>query len=253
MARINLVRAGRRVGKLLVLRRAGTNKRGRLWLCICDCGRKKLINTNSLRVVKSCGCMYRGGRFQSLVGKRFGRLFVMRDSGKRQPDSGARLWLCRCDCGRDKLVASCDLTKTNGTQSCGCLFLEHCATIRRTHGARSMDVPPGVKRAYSSWSNMRTRCLNPNSINWKDYGGAGITVHKAWLGPNGFRAFLADMGQRPEGTTLDRRNAFEGYNPENCRWADAETQANNQRRFYVDGKPPELPARSVAQMEAEGW
>jgi len=72
MARINFIRAGRRVGRLLVLRRAGSNKRGRLWLCICDCGRKKLINTNSLHNVKSCGCLYRGGRFPSFVGRRFG-------------------------------------------------------------------------------------------------------------------------------------------------------------------------------------
>jgi hypothetical protein len=90
---------------------------------------------------------------------------------------------------------------------------------------------------------MKTRCTNPNSINWKDYGGAGVTVHKQWLGPNGFRAFLADMGERPEGKTLDRRNAFEGYNPTNCRWANAATQARNQRRFYVDGCPPvEVPS-----------
>src|SRR5579864_5055274 len=100
------------------------------------------------------------------------------------------------------------------------MFRERAKEFHRTHGARSMDVPLGVKRAYSSWSNMKTRCTNPNSINWKDYGGAGVTVCKEWLGPNGFRAFLAAMGQRPEGTTLDRRNAFENYSPENCRWAD---------------------------------
>lgn len=61
------------------------------------------------------------------------------------------------------------------------------------------------------------------------------------------------MGQRPEGTTLDRRNAFEGYNPKNCRWANREVQALNQRRFYIDGRPPEVLMRTVAEMEAEGW
>jgi len=122
------------------------------------------------------------------------------------------------------------------------MFAERVENLHRSHGARSMHVSPGVKRAYSSWSNMKTRCLNPNFAEWNCYGGAGVTVCKEWLGPNGFRAFLADMGQRPEGTTLDRRNAFEGYNPENCRWATPEVQAKNQRRFYVDGKAPDVPS-----------
>ena len=116
-----------------------------------------------------------------------------------------------------------------------------------------MDVPPGVRRAYSSWQNMKTRCLNPRAINFSDYGGAGITITKRWLGENGFRAFLSDMGQRPKGTTLDRKDAFGNYEPSNCVWSDAETQARNQRRFYVDGKSPVDFSQRAAQMEAEGW
>jgi hypothetical protein len=254
LARIYLKLEGRRVGNLQVLRRAGSHptRRGRLWLCLCDCGRNKLYETAALRRVQSCGCLHRT-RFRDLSGQRIGRLLVIRDSGKRHKKSGAKLWQCRCDCGRTKLIETSCLTRKEGTLSCGCLFVERLAQLNRTHGARSIGVPPGVKRAYSSWANMKTRCTNPNFREWEHYGGAGVTVCKRWLGPNGFRAFLADMGQRPEGTTLDRQNAFEGYSPENCRWATAKVQSQNQRRFYVDGQAPEALMRSVEQMEAEGW
>jgi len=100
---------------------------------------------------------------------------------------------------------------------------------------------------------MRTRCTNPKFAEWNCYGGAGITVCKAWLGPNGFRAFLADMGQRPEGTTLDRRNAFGNYEPSNCVWSDAETQARNQRRYYVEGKPPAVPSGCEPIAQGAEW
>jgi hypothetical protein len=254
LARIYLKLEGRRVGNLQILRRAGTHptRRTRLWLCLCDCGRKKLYETSALKYVKSCGCLNRT-RHGDLTGQRIGQLLVVRDSGRRHKQSGAKLWECKCDCGKTKLIETSCLKRKRGSLSCGCVFLARSAQLNRSHGARSLGAPPGVRRAYSSWSNMCTRCTNSNFKNWDCYGGAGVTVCKRWLGPNGFRAFLADMGQRPEGTTLDRRNAFEGYNPKNCRWANREVQALNQRRFYIDGRPPEVLMRTVAEMEAEGW
>jgi hypothetical protein len=102
------------------------------------------------------------------------------------------------------------------------------STTRRKHGhAANGRFSP----TYESWCAMRQRCTNPNSIGWKDYGGRGITICARWLEqPHGFENFLADMGERPEGHTLDRRDVDANYEPVNCRWATLSEQQSNQRR-----------------------
>jgi len=77
---------------------------------------------------------------------------------------------------------------------------------------------------------MHNRCRNPNSVDYPDYGGRGIAVCDKWLS---FTAFLADMGARPQGTTIDRVNPDGNYEPENCRWTDARIQAANKRASRV--------------------
>ena len=79
---------------------------------------------------------------------------------------------------------------------------------------------------YQTWTTMWTRCTNPKRASWKDYGGRGITVCEEW---KSFENFLADMGERPQGYTLDRRDNDSGYYPENCRWATADEQRGNTR------------------------
>lgn len=151
-------------------------------------------------------------------GERIGRLTVV----AYEPES--RGYLCRCDCGKDTVVQTTSLTRGT-TQSCGCLARD-VARERRTHGhSRARGGRPS--HTYKTWQAMRQRCTNPQSAKWDQYGGRGIEVCGRW---QTFENFLADMGERPEGMTLDRIDGDGNYEPRNCRWADAATQSNNRTK-----------------------
>lgn len=97
---------------------------------------------------------------------------------------------------------------------------------RATHGhTRGLAGTKRGSPTYLSWLAMRARCLNPNSSKYPRYGGRGIKVYAQWR--ESFENFLADMGERPPGTTLDRRENDGDYEPGNCRLATSEVQAEN--------------------------
>jgi hypothetical protein len=92
---------------------------------------------------------------------------------------------------------------------------------------------------YHVWQSMKNRCQNPHNPQWKDYGGRGITVCEEWRGPNGFKRFLLDLGERPHGYQLDRVDVNGNYTPKNCRWASRKTQQRNRRdtsKVFVEGQ-----------------
>lgn len=87
--------------------------------------------------------------------------------------------------------------------------------MAKKHGHTSGS---GVKsRTYNSWNSMKYRCVNPRGPMFRYFGGRGIKVCDRWL--HSFENFLADMGLKPKGTKLDRRDKDDDYEPDNCRWA----------------------------------
>lgn len=169
----------------------------------------------------------------------YGRLTILSISGR---DANGRILVnCRCVCGTEKTVRLKDL-KSGNTTSCGCWRKEIAAAQskrRQVHGCATRDKHVS---AYRSWESMRSRCLNPNDSSYVRYGKRGITICPEW---ESFTQFLADMGERPPGTTLDRKRNNEGYYPDNCRWATPVEQGENRRSskfFTYNGKTQTISA-----------
>jgi hypothetical protein len=162
-------------------------------------------------------------KLQDLAGERFGRWIVLRWAGKDKHRNA--LWLCRCDCGKERVVTSNSL-RTGHTKSCGCLSREIAAQRQHKHGhARRNETPE-----YRTWKAMLTRCCNPHAPNYPDYGGRGITVCDRCR--DSFGSFLEDMGEKPEPKhlySIDRINNEAHYEPGNCRWATWSEQMRNRR------------------------
>lgn len=150
-----------------------------------------------------------------LYGQRFGKLLVLNFAFTKY---GKAYWRCQCDCGHQTACSSNNL-RSGGSKACG-----KCAHKRHGHTWEGGRTP-----TYSSWIAMITRCHGTGipAQAKRLYQDRGITVCKRW---RKFENFLADMGERPKGKSIDRLNGNKGYFLANCRWATQSEQTRNTTR-----------------------
>ncbi len=160
----------------------------------------------------------------NLKGQRFGKLVAV-EYIKGVPPKYKASWRCICDCGGEKITRAENLRRGKSTH-CGCD--SHAIRVAQVtkHGHSAASNEGRASPTYRAWHAMRQRCGSENHRAYPDYGGRGISVCDRW---SDFRNFLADMGERPEGKTLDRINVNGNYEPSNCRWATQAEQAANKR------------------------
>lgn len=204
------------------------------YTCLCECGMPTLARRDALRLGTkiSCGCINRLRKhpYDHLDGTYLGNFRVLHVDGVKG--------LMECYCGRVQGFYIRQIL--NGTKkSCGCANKNTLLWSDNKCQRHGMEGTP----EYNTWLQMRYRCTNKNNSRYSQYGGRGITVCDRWM--HDFSAFYQDMGPRPKDHSIDRIDNNGDYSPENCRWADVETQMGNRQntiRVNIDGEVKSLRA-----------
>ena len=220
---------GKKFSRLTVLSRIKKpGDKRTFWLCLCDCGNEVVVRADRLTsgTTKSCRCLndenaanLGKNNFIDLSGRRYGRLLVIAQSEKTH--YGNYMWLCKCDCGNEKVVAGNSLCSGN-TKSCGCLRKENTTQMKTSHNLSKT-------RIYSIWGKMVRRCTNAKDRNYLNYGGRGISICDDWrFNFVSFYDWSMNNGYRDD-LSIDRINNDGNYEPDNCRWTTMLVQENNRR------------------------
>lgn len=176
-----------------------------------------------------------------MTGQRIGRWVVVKKKTKIVKRTA---WLCRCDCGKERLIAGGAL-RGGLSLSCGCLNRMVAAYTLRTHGMTDHPV-------YKIWKDLRTRCENPKFKQFADYGGRGISTCERW---KTFANFFADMGPSyRKGLSLERKNNDGNYEPDNCCWITRGMQSRNRRNsIFLDTPWGRLTIAETAKEVGISW
>jgi GIY-YIG catalytic domain len=156
-------------------------------------------------------------RYLDRRGQKFGRLSPLEVVGHNPVR-----WRCLCDCGQEVTVLSMSLG-VGKTKSCGCLSRQLAAARTRSRAVHGQ----WQTSEYHTWVEMKAKCYNTTHLRYSKFGARGIGVCERWR--ESFPSFLADMGQRPEGYVLVRKNVTKDFSPENCEWV---TKSQRTRRMY---------------------
>lgn len=166
----------------------------------------------------------RGRQAQDLTGQQFGSLTVI----ERADNRGQKVyWRCQC-AETDRTVEVQAGNLKSGSVRSGRTCAEAASLTHSTHRHKTSAGPSPT---YRSWEAMKQRCTNPSNNRWAYYGERGVEICQRWLWS--FENFLEDLGERPEGTTLDRLDVNGNYEPGNVRWATPKQQRANRRDAII--------------------
>lgn len=177
-----------------------------------------------MQIMLSCDML--PNKVKDLAGQQFGYLVAQEFVGLRtrgRSSTRRAYWRCECRCGATVERPSVDLIHGN-TKSCGCGKAEMIRERVTRHG-HSAGGP--ASKTYTVWVGMKGRCSRAKNNRYAQYGGRGISVCERW---QTFANFLADMGERPDGYSLERLDVNGNYEPSNCAWIPLRLQGRNTTR-----------------------
>lgn len=194
--------------------RPSKSPRAGMFKCVCGDDVKRPLGEVYQGSITSCGCMKGKANILDITGEKFNRLTALKSTGVIK--NGGYIWTCQCDCGTIKDIPIAALN-SGQVKSCGC--------AKATHG---MTKSP----AWRSWDSMVTRLKDEDNKEWY----WDVTADPRWLEPNGqgFMNFYEDMGNPPEGHTLNRVHGAKIYSKETCEWATLSMQSFDQKRSKVN-------------------